>query len=92
MSIETAKIVFNIADVTGTTGCDTSVFVRMNEPHAWYGSNLIAKQRERFFPNENGSVIMNLIETSTLTDSTGTEIFYTLSVPSMKFKKKFTQS
>jgi hypothetical protein len=85
-----SQIIFNSTDVTGTASCNYPAYVRMNEPYAWYGSELIAKQNERFFSNSTGSFIMNLLETDTLTQDTGKEIYYTFTYPSAMFKKKFT--
>lgn len=87
---DTTKVLFNAIDVTGNTSCNYPAYVRMNEPHAWYGSQLVAKQRERFFSDENGSFIMNLLDTDTLSADSSKVIYYTFSYPAVGYKKKFT--
>lgn len=85
-----STIRFNAIDVSGNFSCNYPAYVRMNEKYAWYGSELIAKQTERFFSNSNGSFIMNLLETDTLTQDTNKEIYYTFTYPSVGYVKKFT--
>lgn len=88
--IETCRVTLNVFDIVANASCKDKVYVEMNEPIAWYGKNLIEREREMFSVADDGVVVMNLIETSTLTVDTGTDIYYTVDVADGKYTKKFT--
>lgn len=87
---ETANILLNLFDITGSPDCNVPAYVEMNERYAFYGDDLIQKERERYFPDKNGIINMDLLETDTLTADTGTDIYYTFTIPSIKYKYHFT--
>lgn len=88
--IETCRITLNVFDIVANASCRDKVYVEMNEQIAWYGKNLIEKEREMFEIGSDGIVVMNLIETTTLTTDTGTDIYYTINVSNGDYIKKFT--
>jgi hypothetical protein len=87
---ETTTVVMNLFDITGSPDCNVPAYVEMNENYAFYGDDIIQRERERYFPDKNGIITMTLLETDTMTNDTGTDIFYTFSIPSIKYKKHFT--
>jgi hypothetical protein len=89
-SKEKAHIVLNMFDVIDTADCSKPVYVEMNVNYAFYNGDIIRKEREMFKSNNAGIVSMDLIETTTMTEDTGTDVYYTLEIPSIDYKRSFT--
>ena len=90
MSVITANIYLDTTDATNSVYCSVPVYVEMNKKFALYGSSIIRKERERFFPNNTGRINMTLIETDTMSSSIGSTVYYTLTMPSIGFSRDFT--
>jgi hypothetical protein len=87
---ETCKIVLNIYDILNTAECTFPIYVEMNEPYALYNSDIIRRERELFKTDKSGIATMYLLETDTLTASTGKDIYYTLTIPELSYRRNFT--
>ena len=86
----TVKVYFTLCDIRGEGNCNKPVYVELNRNYALYDDDIIKRERERFFSDENGYVEMNLINTEKMQNDTGSSIYYKLEIPDVKYKRDFT--
>jgi hypothetical protein len=93
-SHETVRIYANLYDILDNVIADQKVRVKLNTYYARYGTEIIKQETETYTSDSNGQVIMDLIETETMTEDTYTEtgddrqIYYILTIGS-KYTLKF---
>jgi hypothetical protein len=77
-------------DIKNQANCKAPIYVEMNEKYAFYGTDMIKKEREIFKTDKDGVLATDLIETETMTADTGKDIYYTLTIPDIKYTRNFT--
>lgn len=88
-SKERVRVRLNIFDIIDTAQKGDTVKVKMNVRSAWYGNDIIKQETKIFKADTDGVVIMDLIETDTLSDDTGTAVYYEFNVAGkMTFEKR----
>jgi len=89
-AIEKTRVMLNIFDVVGNAQSGDKVYVIMNQPVAIYGNNIIEREREEFCVDNDGMVTMYLTETDTLTEDTGSTVYYSAEAADGRYCKDFT--
>jgi hypothetical protein len=88
--MEKTRIILNVFDVVGNAKAGDKVFALMNKKYAWYGKTLVEQEREEFCVDENGMATVWLLETDTLTQDTGSTIYYKVTAGYNEYVKYFT--
>lgn len=92
-SHEKVRIYLNLFDILDNPQENDCVKVRMNVSYALYGNDFIEQEEEEFTADSEGQVVMDLIETTTLTEDTFTEtgderyVYYTANIIGKYFIK-----
>jgi len=85
--METCEIKFNLFELDKEAKEGDLVEVRMNEDSAYYDNNLVDGMVQSFYADSDGIVTMNLIETTTLTQDTGKQIYYNVRALSCNWER-----
>ena len=67
---EKVRIYINVFDILDNAEEDVKAVVRMNVPFAYYGTDIIKQSLERYESDSTGQIVMDLVETDTLTEDT----------------------
>ncbi|MCK4260032.1 MAG: hypothetical protein KAX49_13720 [Halanaerobiales bacterium] len=88
----TKMIYLNLFDVIDNPAEDTKVYVKLNKQYAWYDKDIITEEIETFKADATGKIVMELIETDTLTEDPsvpdGEEIYYEFNVDNRYFSNR----
>lgn len=90
MAIETATVTLNLKSISNGAKEGDRVSVVLCNDYARYENTLIKREFLEFCADSNGIVSMSLIETETMTEDTGEDVYYTLQAFENYYSRSFT--